>query len=416
MSLRRPTSEELKYINANIAKKECKEEGCYIFDPAVMANDFMKTCYNYYLSTRSLTNFVEDLSNRIVPLQINHGGLWDSRRIMPLGRLFNGSLVTVTDLPPDAKQGKSCAASGIIYMPVGLEFDGYNTDQLAKGYEAGTVTDLSVGQDWSEAEFICDVCGKSLWDEDCPHTPGRMYDGVLATFTVDNAHLKEVSLAWKGGLPGASLADGTERAKTTLNKLDWENIKTEARRGQLPKDLMQLSELTIPIDFESDIQGGTDTMTFQQMKEKFSKELAEEYVSKADHDTLSAKLTTTEEALTSKAKEVSDTAARFGNINAELEAKKGLIAIGQKHLEWLTTEFNRLGIALTGDAWNEETEADLVKGIGTEEKQAEYLAQKIEQMTTDLKGKTEKKSLANNETEKPVLIMHKDNPALYQVG
>lgn len=401
--LRRPTDEELDFINSRLAQDTLKKEECYILDGGAFANDFMETQYGYYLSTGSLMNFINDLQNTI-PLQINHGGSYflPEPRILPLGAWFNGSIETVMDRPPEARAGKNMKALGNLFMPVGLEFNGYNTDHIAKGYRAGTVKALSIGQDWSKASFICDICGKNILDaEECSHIPGRLYDGVKCTFTVDNSHLKEISIVWAGALPLAELGDRTT-GHMIPGKIDWESIK---RNGMTAENLAQISILSgsfVQLEFKKEAKDMAE-MTFDKFLQDFASELSELYVKKDIHNELKDNLESTQGELTALAD-------RFGIINTELEASKDFIAIGKKRLEELTAEYHRLGVALNGDKWNEESENDLLSGM-VASKRIEYLASKNDAMADGIKKNLEKQEV---EVKNKKQYTHRDNPALYK--
>jgi hypothetical protein len=199
--LRVPTQEELDYINENFARETLSADSIYLMDDVVIANDYMLSCWNYYLSTDSLRNFVEDLKHGI-PLQDNHGEQED-RAMVPVGKWMLGALVEAEgNMPAGALAGKRTNCTAVLYMPKGLTIAGLNTDEVVKAYKFGTLDDVSVGQNWKNAFFRCNLCGKSILDSDCPHIPGWEYEGVRATFTVENSHLGEVSFAWAGGLPG----------------------------------------------------------------------------------------------------------------------------------------------------------------------------------------------------------------------
>lgn len=103
-------------------------------------------------------------------------------------------------------------------------YSGPSTDDIYRMISAGTLRDVSVGL--SQGDSICDVCNKPIWDLDtkgkyvCSHIPGttigmtplqissqklrRIPKGV-ATYTLENAHLQEISLVYSGACPGATI-------------------------------------------------------------------------------------------------------------------------------------------------------------------------------------------------------------------
>lgn len=90
------------------------------------------------------------------------------------------------------------------------------TDDLIKRMKAGIVRDVSVG--FHGGSMTCDLCSRGFWD--CPHIPGLKYEvkegdtvrTQLATFTIEDAHLSEVSGVFDGSTPGAMILKAQERA------------------------------------------------------------------------------------------------------------------------------------------------------------------------------------------------------------
>lgn len=114
-----------------------------------------------------------------------------------------------------------------IYTIPGLRFGGQysfaSTDDFIQAAKAGIVRDVSVG--FYGGREVCDMCGELVWTWDCPHFPGVEYDvgergeqTVLATYTIFDARLAEVSAVYDGATPGA-----------TIDKARW-----LARAGLLP--------------------------------------------------------------------------------------------------------------------------------------------------------------------------------------
>ncbi len=196
--MRSPSPTELSLISQQ-AKRKCSADEFYVYD-AKPANDFMLTSYFYYIGTSSLLNFKADLDRERLRLGTSH------KRDLNLGRWLPGKLVSV-DTPEGARKGKSYQLQAPFYMPKDLQIGQYDTDHIAKGIETGILTDLSI--EWYDGTPICDICKNDVRSsEDCPHVPGMFYDGVMATFTVENAHLGACDLVDDGGLPQATLSDG----------------------------------------------------------------------------------------------------------------------------------------------------------------------------------------------------------------
>lgn len=90
------------------------------------------------------------------------------------------------------------------------------TDDLIRRMEAHILRDVSVG--FHGGEMTCDLCSRGFWD--CPHIPGLRYEikegdtirTELATFTIEDARLSEVSGVFDGSTPGAMILKAQERA------------------------------------------------------------------------------------------------------------------------------------------------------------------------------------------------------------
>lgn len=54
---------------------------------------------------------------------------------------------------------------------------GVGADDVIAKIEAGILKEVSVG--FSIGRTECSICGKDVWREDCPHYPGREYEGEL---------------------------------------------------------------------------------------------------------------------------------------------------------------------------------------------------------------------------------------------
>lgn len=416
--LRAPTDAELAVIN-EMAEEELTKDDCWVLD-CQPANDFMETCYCYFLGTSSLLNYKTDLENTRVPMNVMH------MRHIPLGNWLPGELAMLEQVPEGARPGKNMILNAPLYMPKDITMAGYNTDELVRAYQTGLMKEVSIA--WRGGSLICDICHNDLRDyRKCEHIPGQMYDGVKCTFTVENSHLQFISLVDKGGLPEAKiLSDGGDWNILSDGSGDWSGIKKLAMDTQLQGSLMA------PIDGIKSPKGGKDEMlSYQEFKEKFTKELAAEYVLKTVHDPVVNKLAETEATviekdkalaaketeLTAVTKNLTDMTAKFANVNSELEAGKKAFGIGEKHLTDLTAEYNRLGVLINGDKWNEEAEKELMDKLEPD-KRAELLTSKIEAMLTDPKVKDlggQRTKEQGKELGKEKLISHMDNPDLYMV-
>lgn len=108
------------------------------------------------------------------------------------------------------------------YIVRGLSYGGnysYETsDDFMRAIETGVVRDVSVG--FYGGRHICDICRKNVWSWDCRCWPGETYDvtdpetgeeeQVVATYTIFDAILSEVSLVYDGATPSAMILKAVE--------------------------------------------------------------------------------------------------------------------------------------------------------------------------------------------------------------
>lgn len=379
--LRKPTPDELSFINKNIAKKIVVEDDCYILD-AVPANDYMLTCYFYTLGTSSLFNFKQDLqSENRVPMQINHSP------DIPMGTWLPGEVVK-------NEQGYDLRTP--LYMTKGLEINGYKTDELAKAYQAGHLTDVSIS--WTGGKPICDICHLDIRSSDCPHFPGMAYneDGEIATCTIEDGHLQEISLVWKGGLPGAKLCNSmgcemTENKETVfIPFVNWEEVKAQGTDTNLSFTMsmpLEINMETVPIP-----KVESREMTFDEVLKVFEVEIQGRFVEREEFIRVTQV---------------------FSDINAELEENREYTVIGKDRIEELLDEFNKVGIALYGNSWHEETEKLFISALSIKG-QKDFMLAKIKTMEEELARLLTKRE--QEKKEKKQIQSNKDRDELYKIG
>ncbi|MHB1191190.1 MAG: hypothetical protein ACYC08_10170, partial [Armatimonadota bacterium] len=149
-------------------------------------------CYFTRQAESSLANYAADAQGGS-PLLACHDGL-------PVGRSFSGTLaedgVTVLD-----------------YMLRGHSVGGISTDEIARGIEAGTLSDMSIRFGGPDAWYRCGICDKNLFSPECPHVPGVEYDGVRAFAWVEDARMVEHSIVFSGATPGAVIRKARSMAR-----------------------------------------------------------------------------------------------------------------------------------------------------------------------------------------------------------
>jgi hypothetical protein len=108
------------------------------------------------------------------------------------------------------------------------------TNDLILRMRANLVRDVSVG--FSGGTARCDICGNDFWE--CRHFPGMKYEekkgnvvsNVLATFTIEDARLNEVSGVFDGSTPDAMILKAQRFAAAgLLNREQAEKISARYR-------------------------------------------------------------------------------------------------------------------------------------------------------------------------------------------
>jgi hypothetical protein len=186
---REPGPEDMKLINS-FAKKELKPEQVYVASMD-LANDQVDRTFE-----RFPISYLEQFAATIVgkSLLIGH-----DHRSAPEGLFFKAEVVNeggVTHLRPSFYVVKTRA-----------------NEHLRAQIDGGVYRYVSIGFHYED--LICDICGQSIFDRECPHVPGQEYDGVACTATyAGEAEAVEGSIVYLGAQYGAELKKAHEERDT----------------------------------------------------------------------------------------------------------------------------------------------------------------------------------------------------------
>lgn len=168
------------------------------FWPAEMSSQRLDAYFTRMDADTTLRNFVADATAGVA-FQNSHR--WYE---LPLGQSVEAKL---------EGEGEDRRAVAVFYTVPDLRLNDVNTSDFIAGVRAGIVRDVSVG--FHGGKFICDICGRDmLTDWKCEHIPGFTYQvgegdqakaPVVATATIVDAHLSEVSAVYDGATPGAAI-------------------------------------------------------------------------------------------------------------------------------------------------------------------------------------------------------------------
>lgn len=185
------------------------------FWQAAISNNQLDAYYTYMDAETTLRNYASDAASGVAFLAAHNA------RTLPFGQSLTGMYLPAGDV---------VEVRADFYTIPGLPLDvsawssgsPRTTEQLIVAIKAGIQRDVSVG--FYGGHFRCNVCGNDLMDwRACTHFPGLTYevkgpDGVvrevLATATVIDAHLAEVSAVYDGATPGAVILKAQDAAET----------------------------------------------------------------------------------------------------------------------------------------------------------------------------------------------------------
>lgn len=189
------------------------------------ANSSLIESRNMFLDATTLRNVATDAQAGVAFMNSHRTGGMSEPTELPFGRTFAGRY----EVRSDGNGNQSVRSLLGVYMLRGVKPNGDggpSTDDLARGIDAGTVFDVSVGlARRSGTRVVCDVCGEDLnainpdtGDYACPHIPGtkrkmsaaqvasqksRGVPSGCATYSLVDAGLSEVSAVYDGAVPGA---------------------------------------------------------------------------------------------------------------------------------------------------------------------------------------------------------------------
>lgn len=175
------------------------------FWPAEISNNRLDAYYTKMASS-SLRNYAADAAAGV--------SFQNSHRTFELG--FGRSLTGVYE-----ESAELARVVAEFYTIPGLRLNEVSTDDFILGVRSGLVKDVSIG--FYDGYFRCALCGRNIWDWECPHIPGVKYpqrDDVgsiigeeLAFAWVENARLAEASAVYDGATPGAAILKAQQEAE-----------------------------------------------------------------------------------------------------------------------------------------------------------------------------------------------------------
>lgn len=398
----KPTPDQLVKIN-QFTQVPLEEDRVYVFKDMMI--DDQETSYHSIIHENLLTKFMED-ARKGVALLTNH-----NNRQLPVGRSFDAELhIESTE---DGRPVRSLY--GHFYIDLGRNTQGgMTTDDIARGIDAGTIFDTSIG--FSAKRWDCSICDNDIRDYmKCPHIPGKKYavtrDGVDVVETCrvivgrdGQGDLLENSLVYAGACNRASITRGNfsvESASDMENRSklhlveNFKDIPLDAtiyqyytadgsvlftdtsertngskelqRRSEQEVELKELlavlSELGIASDsaeaLKAELQKLVDAQSALQAKEAELAEKTEE-LSKANE-----KASDLEARLSAKDEQI----AALEQANQELSEKA---QVAETYRQELITKTVEMGVRLMGNSFNAELFTKFLGTLSLDEIKAQF--------------------------------------------
>lgn len=444
MSVRRPSEDELSFINRKFVKGEQKlsQDDMWVLD-VEGAKSGVQTAYFSHLSKKSIENFVKNVNakshNRnakTIGYYLNH----DTVSRLPMGALFDAKVV---------EDGDQLAFQHKVFLPAGYSTGDVTTDDYVRSVQLGMSEDVSVG--FVSNKFICDICENDVRSTKCSHWPGVRYnvgtedapEYKVCTYTVDKAKLVEESAAWKGALPGARvLSDGVEQEAGLPQQF---NIKQFADGSYLRFSysahggIEQLDDFAAEQLLSEDHNGGSIMKKQFEMNDDLAKELEavaalvsdEELTEKPDADPVVQETSDSEElamspeqrqlaSLQTRAAELeeayADLQGEMETLRAQFEQAVGELAeaatVSERYVTEIDSDIHKLSVGIDAETYDEKVVASVISKMDLEEK----LNYRNNLRVKLAKALRTGRSTSNEEEKTPKTLENSIDPNVYRVG
>ena len=172
----------------------------------------------------TLKNYVEDAIRGVAFCDShNHNEL-------SFGRTFAATMLEDTE---------DRSVISAFYTLPGIKTNRVTTDDLIFSIRSGLTKDLSVGfKPGAGFMYRCSICARDLWDWDCPHIPGVIYE-VTPDDDPDSEPVKRYAFAW---IVGARLSEVSAAYDGATEKCMILKATREAESGRIPARIVQLVE------------------------------------------------------------------------------------------------------------------------------------------------------------------------------
>lgn len=177
----------IKLANEIIAARQMGKGGVMVAE--VMHTDLMNLNYREYLAKGMPESVRSFYDPHFTPFLMHHENGSTNSSVVSVGVNVAAQFFRKTvETPRGTASGYVKVATFIpetVRLPNGQPaLDALQTRQLLT---------LSIGARIEEQNYICNICGNSLFHEDCTHSPGRVYDDVVCKALISNPFFREYS-------------------------------------------------------------------------------------------------------------------------------------------------------------------------------------------------------------------------------
>ena len=169
MSIFTPTDEQWEIMKKHIKSDRFNKDDFFVFETLAVGDRVVPGRFTK-LSPELLKVMKED-ADKGVSLMLNHNEGQLGVQSIPIGRVFSGRI----------GEGTQAGETEALYTTQYIlrddsKVDGYSKNDIIKLIESGIISDTSVGFSVGYENYICSICGNSIYDyRHCEHIPGNKY-------------------------------------------------------------------------------------------------------------------------------------------------------------------------------------------------------------------------------------------------
>lgn len=169
MSMFTPTDEQWEKMKRHIKSDTFKKEDFFVFETLAVGDRVVPGRYTKL--TSELLDIMKEDAERGVSLMLNHNEGQSGVQSIPIGRVFSARIGEGTQ----EGENKTLYTTQYILRD-DSKVDGYSKNDIIRLIESGIISDTSVGFAVGYENYICSICGHSIYDyRHCEHIPGQKY-------------------------------------------------------------------------------------------------------------------------------------------------------------------------------------------------------------------------------------------------